>query len=118
MVAGFAAVFADLVVVSGDPFTDSAVTVWAQEHVSRHLIIQPALAALVVLMWFVLPLVSYRRRDALMVLIPFYGLWIIGMAFYRLTGLPYRDWRPRPDERDHLAAVDGLPRYYVLLAPE
>ncbi len=77
---------------------------------------EPILTLLVVAMWFVLPRVAYRRRDVLMVLIPIYGVWIVALAFYRLAGLPYRDWRPRPDELLRVAQVDGLPRYYVLLS--
>ena len=114
VVAGRAAAFASLVVVSTDPFVEGAVTAWVREHVNRHLVVQPALPALILVMSFVLPHVSYRRRDALMVLVPVWGLWIVGLAFYRLTGLPFRDWRPRPDERRSLATVEGLPRYYVL----
>src|SRR3954447_4576665 len=29
-------------------------------------------------MWPLLPKVSYRRRDVLFMLVPFYGLWIVG----------------------------------------
>ncbi|MGN6302445.1 MAG: hypothetical protein ACTHN8_15290 [Angustibacter sp.] len=74
----------------------------------------PFLTVLVVALWFVLPHVSYRRRDVLMLLLPFYGVWIVGLALSRLVALPYRDWRPRPDEQPRVAQVEGLPRYYVL----
>ncbi|MGN6611232.1 MAG: hypothetical protein ACTHLJ_05610 [Angustibacter sp.] len=75
---------------------------------------RPLLTLLALALWFVLPHVAYRRRDVLMLLIPIYGVWIVALAFYRLAGLPYRDWRPRPDELARVAQVDGLPRYYVL----
>lgn len=75
---------------------------------------EPFLTVLAVVMWFVLPRVAYRRRDVLMLVIPIYGVWIVALAFYRLAALPYRDWRPRPDEQPRVAQVEGLPRYYVL----
>ena len=50
-------------------------------------------AALVVLV--AAPLVSYRRRDALL------GPWIFWTVVWRLAGLPYRDWPPRDDEAAH-----------------
>lgn len=74
----------------------------------------PGLLIVMAVMWFVLPHVSYRRRDVLMVLVPIYGVWIVGLAASRLVGLPYRDWRPRDDERHLLAQVEGSSRYYVL----
>jgi hypothetical protein len=61
----------------------------------------------------VLPRVSYRRRDALLVLVPYVPLWLVGMAVWRLSGLPYRDWRPRDDERSRVRVVPGTP-FYVL----
>jgi hypothetical protein len=51
------------------------------------------------LLWFVTPLVSYRRRDALCGLIPFYNIWFVARIAWRLAYLPHRDWDPRPDER-------------------
>jgi hypothetical protein len=45
-----------------------------------------------------LPLVSYRRRDVLLMGIPLYNLGLFGQTLWRLTYLPYRDWPPRPDE--------------------
>src|SRR3954466_1704409 len=53
----------------------------------------------VVLCWFVAPHVSYRRRDALCALIPFYAFWFVARMGWRLAYLPYRDWLPRDDER-------------------
>jgi hypothetical protein len=72
------------------------------------------LALVVAVMWFVLPRVAYRRRDVLMVLIPGYGIWVAARAFSRLAALPFRDWRPRDDERPRVAQVADSPRYYVL----
>ncbi|AYF30075.1 hypothetical protein CSH63_22010 [Micromonospora tulbaghiae] len=46
--------------------------------------------------WFA-PRASYRRRDALLWLVgP--GLYIFAVIAWRLAFLPYRDWKPRPDE--------------------
>jgi hypothetical protein len=45
-----------------------------------------------------MPLVSYRRRDSLLVLIPFYAIYLAGRVGFRLANLPARDWPPRPDE--------------------
>ncbi|MGW5669937.1 hypothetical protein [Micromonospora sp. NPDC003776] len=41
------------------------------------------------------PRVSYRRRDALLVFVAGYVVFVIA---WRLAYLPYRDWTPRPDE--------------------
>lgn len=60
-----------------------------------------ALAVLVVTVVFFLLVarrVSYRRRDVWMVVVPWFGNYLIGKAVWRLMGLPYRDWPPRPDE--------------------
>ncbi|GAA1788269.1 hypothetical protein GCM10009682_08000 [Luedemannella flava] len=53
----------------------------------------------VLLLAFVTPLVSYRRRDALCALIPFYNIWFTARIAWRLAYLPYHDWLPRDDER-------------------
>ncbi|MEH0935738.1 hypothetical protein [Micromonospora psammae] len=43
------------------------------------------------------PRASYRRRDALLWLVgP--GLYIFAIIAWRVAFLPYRDWKPRPDE--------------------
>lgn len=44
------------------------------------------------------PRVSYRRRDALLVFVAGYVVFVIA---WRLAYLPYRDWTPRPDEVAH-----------------
>ncbi|MBY8873208.1 hypothetical protein K7640_15335 [Micromonospora sp. PLK6-60] len=44
------------------------------------------------------PRVSYRRRDALLWLIPPAGLVVFVVIAWRLAFLAYRDWSPRPDE--------------------
>jgi hypothetical protein len=66
------------------------------------------------LMWPLLPKVSYRRRDVLMMLVPFYGLWVVGLAVWRLSGLPFRDWRPRDDELPRIRLVRGGPLYVLV----
>lgn len=43
------------------------------------------------------PLVSYRRRDALLLLVPIYNLVILWRIGTRLVRLPDRDWPQRPD---------------------
>jgi len=45
----------------------------------------------------VLPLVGYRRRDALSFLIPLYGLGFTFRVIWRLAALPHRDC-PAPPE--------------------
>ena len=46
-----------------------------------------------------LPLVSYRRRDwILMVFVPFWNIVVAAKVGWRLANLPARDWPPRPDE--------------------
>ncbi len=57
-----------------------------------------SLLGLVGVMAFLCPKVSYRSRDAFLVLVPFYGWFFFGMIVWRLTGLPHRDWAPRVDE--------------------
>jgi hypothetical protein len=52
----------------------------------------------VLLIALLAPLVSYRRRDVLLLLVPLWNLvtvWTIGS---RISRLPYRDWPQRPDE--------------------
>lgn len=45
------------------------------------------------------PKVSYRWFDCLILLVPFSGALIWGSRIaWRVAYLPYRDWRPRPDE--------------------
>ncbi|MBO3744450.1 hypothetical protein J5X84_00120 [Streptosporangiaceae bacterium NEAU-GS5] len=53
-------------------------------------------------------LASYRRRDCvwflLLLTLP-YGLWLAVVVGWRLALLPYRDWRPRPDEMARLERI-------------
>jgi hypothetical protein len=45
-----------------------------------------------------MPLVSYRKRDVLLVaLVPVVGPMLAGIMVCRLLSLPRRDWPPRPD---------------------
>lgn len=64
-------------------------------------------------MWPLLPRVSYRRRDVLFMVVSFYGLWVVGLTVWRLSGLPYRDWRPREDERPRVRLIHGGPLYVL-----
>jgi hypothetical protein len=56
------------------------------------------LVLIVLVAMLLLPLISYRRRDCLMLFIPFYNLVVLSRLGYRLSNLPVRDWPPRPDE--------------------
>ncbi|MEV4709201.1 hypothetical protein [Actinoplanes sp. NPDC049316] len=44
------------------------------------------------------PYGSYRRRDAVLGAIPFYGWYLISVLSWRIALLPLRDWEPREDE--------------------
>ncbi|GAA4187705.1 hypothetical protein GCM10023074_00590 [Microbispora amethystogenes] len=50
-------------------------------------------------LFFLTPKVSYRRRDCLMYLVPFFGVFVFPfIIFWRVVRLPLRDWPLRPDE--------------------
>jgi hypothetical protein len=59
-----------------------------------------ALAPSVLLIALLAPLVSYRRRDVLLVLVPLWNVVMIWTIGSRIARLPYRDWPLRPDEID------------------
>lgn len=40
----------------------------------------------------VLPPITYRRRDALFLLVPFWNIAFSGVVCWRLAGLPHVDW--------------------------
>jgi len=62
----------------------------------------------------VLRLVSYRRRDVLVLaLVPFWQLAVAWTVGYRAAYLPQRDWAPRPDERLRVHRLRGG-RHWVL----
>jgi hypothetical protein len=44
------------------------------------------------------PWSSYRRRDALLGLVPLLGWYLTALMSWRAALLPYRDWEPRADE--------------------
>jgi hypothetical protein len=44
------------------------------------------------------PYASYRRRDALLGLVPLAGWYLACVISWRVALLPYRDWEPRPEE--------------------
>ncbi|MBQ0978628.1 hypothetical protein [Micromonospora sp. M61] len=47
------------------------------------------------------PYASYRRRDALLWLVgP--GIYVFTVIAWRVALAPYRDWRPRPEEKPRL----------------
>jgi hypothetical protein len=41
---------------------------------------------------------SYRRRDAVLGLVPLLGWYLACVLSWRVALLPYRDWEPRADE--------------------
>lgn len=97
------------------------VRIWTDEQLPPaftavpHLDLYGLCTSLVVMafLWWVLPKVSYRRRDALLTLVPFVGVWLVGMAVWRLSALPYRDWRPRDDELPNVRVVPGTPLHVL-----
>jgi hypothetical protein len=54
----------------------------------------------VLLIALLAPLVSYRRRDVLILLVPLWNLVMVWTIGSRLSRLPCRDWPLRPDEID------------------
>lgn len=44
------------------------------------------------------PYSSYRRRDALVGMVPLLGWYLTAVVAWRAALLPYRDWEPRGDE--------------------
>lgn len=46
----------------------------------------------------VLPHISFRKRDCLLLLVPFYGFGYAWRFGWRAALLPDRDWPPRDDE--------------------
>jgi hypothetical protein len=54
----------------------------------------------VLLIALLAPLVSYRRRDVLLLLVPIWGLVVMWTIGSRIAMLPLRDWPLRPDEID------------------
>lgn len=44
------------------------------------------------------PSCSYRRRDALLGMVPLYGWYLTAVLSWRVGLLPLRDWEPRTDE--------------------
>jgi len=44
------------------------------------------------------PRASYRRRDAVLGLVPLLGWYFVALMSWRVALLPFRDWEPRADE--------------------
>lgn len=44
------------------------------------------------------PYGSYRRRDAVLGMVPLVGWYLAGVLSWRVALLPLRDWEPRADE--------------------
>src|SRR6476619_8206287 len=75
---GVVAGLGSLMVLYFDPWGgDAPGFLQPERHVD--LTVAPALLGVMAVMWFVLPRVAYRRRDVLMVLVPIYGAWVVGL---------------------------------------
>jgi hypothetical protein len=48
------------------------------------------------------PLVSYRRRDIVLIAVPVYGLILSFKICWRLAYIPYVDWPPRPEQAPYI----------------
>ncbi len=55
------------------------------------------------------PLVSYRRRDALLLLLPLWNLVVLCRIGSRLTRMSHRDWPHRPDEPGRAGQAGPVP---------
>lgn len=63
-----------------------------------------------------MPQVSYRKRDALLVgLVPLVGPMLAGLLVSRLLSLPRREWPPRPDEAARVVPVPGERSAYLVM---
>jgi hypothetical protein len=51
-------------------------------------------------LFFVLPMVAYRRRDALFFFVPFWNIAFTHTICWRLAGLPHVDWPERESSSD------------------
>jgi hypothetical protein len=56
------------------------------------------LGLMALIMWAPATRVGYRRRDILLLLIPFFGLYLTARICWRLCYLPFADWLPRPED--------------------
>lgn len=88
---GLVVTFVTIATPMGSPLYKLA---WHGYHYGQPLSLVPS----VLLVALLAPMVSYRRRDGLLLLVPIWGLvvtWTIGS---RLSRLSQRDWPLRPDE--------------------
>jgi hypothetical protein len=60
-----------------------------------------ALLPMLLLIGLLAPLVSYRRRDALFMLVPIWNLVVVWRIGSRLARMSRRDWPQRPAEMAH-----------------
>ena len=72
----------------------------AGRHPDGHYLIMDSIGLLphlipVAVLLVVLPRVAYRRRDALVYLIPVFGWFFFCKVCWRLAGLPHPDWPER-----------------------
>jgi hypothetical protein len=67
---------------------------WHGYHYGQPLSFVPS----VLLIALLAPLVSYRRRDGLFLLVPIWNLLVVWRTGARLSRLSQRDWPLRPDE--------------------
>jgi hypothetical protein len=67
--------------------------------------------------WVLAPRTSYRRRDAVLGLVPLLGWYLTALMAWRVALSPYRDWEPRADELWRARWLTGDLVGYWLTAP-
>jgi hypothetical protein len=92
-VGGATVTFTFCAMIADSPFRQLA---WGNFAYGRPLAVLPS----VVLIALLAPLVSYRRRDVLLLLVPLWNLVMVWTIGSRISRLPSRDWPLRPDEVD------------------
>lgn len=97
---GATVTFAFYTLAVGSPFRHLA---WGHFAYGRALAGVPS----VLLIALLAPLVSYRRRDVLLLLVPIWGLVVMWTTGSRIAMLPYRDWPLRQDEIEWQTAQEA-----------
>ncbi len=92
-VGGATIVFVFSTMIADSPFRQLA---WGHFVYGGLLAVLPS----VLLIALLAPLVSYRRRDVLLLLVPLWNLVMIWTIGSRIARLPSRDWPIRPDKAE------------------
>lgn len=92
-VGGATITFVFYAMIADSPFRQLA---WGHFAYGGVLAVVPS----VLLVALLAPLVSYRRRDVLLLLVPLWNVVMIWTIGSRVARLPYRDWPLRRDEVD------------------